>query len=105
MKKYKNESLYRYSSKPKEVVLECAEFEESELRLYLDNLLLTAVEFLEDHRYDPSEIYEEEFVDDIKNIPSPKQDPSSIIEDFKNVLHTMGKSPFPTGQPIHWYKS
>lgn len=86
--------MYRYSSKPKEVVLECAEFEESELRLYLDDILLTAVEFLEDHRYDPSEIYEEEFVDDIKDIPSPKRDPNSIIEDFQNILHTMGKSSF-----------
>lgn len=67
----------------------------------MDDILLTAVEFLEDHRYDPSEIYEEEFVDDIKDIPSPKRDPNSIIEDFQNILHTMGKSFFPTMKLIY----
>lgn len=70
----------------------------------MDDILLTAVEFLEDHRYDPSEIYEEEFVDDIKDIPSPKRDPNSIIEDFQNILHTMGKSSFPHSRANIWYK-
>lgn len=70
----------------------------------MDDILLTAVEFLEDHRYDPSEIYEEEFVDDIKDIPSPKRDPNSIIEDFQNILHTMGKSSFSHNEANIWYK-
>lgn len=84
-------SALRYSSKPREVVLECGEFIKTELVFYLEDILKTATEFLDDHRYDPSEIYEEEYVDDIKDIPSPKQEPYNIIENFLTILHTMGK--------------
>lgn len=46
--------------------------------------------FLSDHRYDPSEIYEDEFSEDIREIPDPKIDPLQILSDFREVLTTMG---------------
>lgn len=48
--------------------------------------------FLEDHRYDPAEIYDEEFLDEIKDIPDPKSDPIQIVNDFLEILHTLGNS-------------
>lgn len=52
----------------------------------------TLKEFLDDHRYDPSEIYQdEEFLQELKDIPDPKKDPYDIIKDFLYILDTMGK--------------
>nr|CAD7269744.1 unnamed protein product [Timema shepardi] len=49
-----------------------------------------AREFLDDHRYDPSELYEDEFLEELQGIPDPKIDPQSILSDFLDVLHTLG---------------
>ncbi|XP_048515053.1 endoribonuclease Dcr-1 isoform X2 [Athalia rosae] len=46
--------------------------------------------FLCDHRYDPTEIYTDEFLEDIQKIPDPKQEPCSMIEDFLYILRTLG---------------
>lgn len=46
--------------------------------------------FLRDHRYDPTEIYNDEFLEDIQKIPDPKQEPCSMIEDFLYILRTLG---------------
>lgn len=46
--------------------------------------------FLKDHRYDPSEIYQEEFLEDIQKIPDPTEKPCEIVEDFLHVLRTLG---------------
>lgn len=46
--------------------------------------------FLQDHRYDPTEIYTEEFLDEIRKIPNPTAKPFEMIQDFLNILETLG---------------
>ena len=46
--------------------------------------------FLKDHRYDPGEIYDEEFLEDVLKIPDPTEKPCEIIQDFLHVLNTLG---------------
>lgn len=53
--------------------------------------MVQTVEFLDDHRYDPSEIYDEEFLEDFINIPNPKQDPFNLLNNFRQILKSMGK--------------
>lgn len=50
------------------------------------------VNWIKDHRHDPSEIYDDEFLEDLKKIPDPNIDPLKIIDDFLDVLETMGKN-------------
>ncbi|XP_046742066.1 endoribonuclease Dcr-1 isoform X3 [Diprion similis] len=83
-------SVLRYSPKPKEYIVEykCGEYEE--LNQTLESCAMHAMNFLCDHRYDPTEIYNDEFLEDIQKIPDPKQEPCSMIEDFLYILRTLG---------------
>ncbi|XP_058811956.1 endoribonuclease Dcr-1 [Topomyia yanbarensis] len=84
-------TVLRYCTKPKEIILQCAPLQETELAMYLKELVLTQMTFLEDHRYDPCEIYEDdEFVEELKNIPDPKSDPLKFLNEFLTVLDEMG---------------
>lgn len=71
-------------------MLQCGDYGGSELSEILEEQLAITQEFLDDHRYDPTEIYDDEFLDDLKNIPDPKVDPYNILSDFHEVLKTMG---------------
>lgn len=48
--------------------------------------------FLNDHKYEPASIYgdDEEFGEELKQIPNPKCEPLQLIADFLDVLKTMG---------------
>nr|CAD7589801.1 unnamed protein product [Timema genevievae] len=83
-------SVLRYCSKPIELVVECAPHMPSTLDETLEQVIMGAREFLDDHRYDPSELYEDEFLEELQGIPDPKIDPQSILSDFLDVLHTLG---------------
>lgn len=49
-----------------------------------------AIEFLRDHRYDPTEIYNEEFYEDIQKIPDPTEKPFEMMQDLLHILETLG---------------
>ena len=83
-------SFCRYCTKPKELVVECSLPTPGPLDKLLENLVSCALAFLADHRYDPSEVYEDEFQEELKGIPDPKIDPQKIFNDFLDVLHTLG---------------
>ncbi|XP_055632857.1 endoribonuclease Dcr-1 [Toxorhynchites rutilus septentrionalis] len=84
-------TVLRYCTKPKEIIIQCAPPRETETVVYLRELVLTQISFLEDHRYDPSEIYEDdEFLEELKNIPDPKVDPLKFLREFLAVLEEMG---------------
>ena len=83
-------SFCRYCTKPKELVVECSLPTPGPLDKLLENLVTCALAFLTDHRYDPSEVYEDEFQEELKGIPDPKIDPQKIFSDFLDVLHTLG---------------
>lgn len=50
--------------------------------------------FLDDHRYDPFEIYDDEFRDELQNVPDPKIEPLEMIQDFLYILHRLGEAIF-----------
>ncbi|XP_062536694.1 endoribonuclease Dcr-1 isoform X2 [Armigeres subalbatus] len=84
-------TVLRYCTKPKEIILQCAPSANSDLALYLKELVQAQITFLGDHRYDPSEIYEDdEFLEELKNIPDPRADPLKFLREFLAVLEEMG---------------
>ncbi|KAL9694828.1 hypothetical protein quinque_014113 [Culex quinquefasciatus] len=84
-------TVLRYCTKPKELILQCAPPQQSELALYLREIVETQMTFLQEHRYDPSEIYEDdEFLEELKHIPDPKVDPLNFLREFLTVLDEMG---------------
>nr|WOZ50365.1 endoribonuclease Dcr 1-like protein [Sogatella furcifera] len=83
-------SVLRYCSKPKETVIECDNYQLTELCAELEEHVAQTHAFLEEHRYDPSEIYDDDFAEDLKDIPDPKTDPFNILNDFREVLYSMG---------------
>jgi len=83
-------SFCRYCTKPKELVAECSLPTPGPLDELLEYQITCARAFLTDHRYDPSELYEDEFQEELKGIPDPRIDPQKILSDFLDVLHTLG---------------
>ncbi|XP_050494041.1 endoribonuclease Dcr-1 [Bombus huntii] len=83
-------SILRYSPKPKEYVVEYAKNEKGKLHTTMENYILHALEFLRDHRHDPTEIYNEEFYEDIQKIPDPTEKPFEMMQDFLYILETLG---------------
>ncbi|XP_067013187.2 endoribonuclease Dcr-1 [Anabrus simplex] len=83
-------SVLRYCAKPKELVVEYSLPQAGSLHDTLEATLLHAREFMIDHRYDPTEVYADEFQEELQAIPDPKIDPLRICEDFLNVLYTLG---------------
>ncbi|XP_011149855.1 endoribonuclease Dcr-1 [Harpegnathos saltator] len=83
-------SIIRYSPKPREYVVEYSKGEKGDLYNTLENLVLDATEFLRDHRYDPTEIYNDEFFEDIQKIPDPREKPLEMMQDFLYILETLG---------------
>ncbi|XP_046835523.1 endoribonuclease Dcr-1 [Vespa crabro] len=83
-------SILRYSPKPKEYIIEYKKGEKGELYEILENCALDAIHFLQDHRYDPTEIYNEEFLEDIQKIPNPTEKPREMMQDFLYILETLG---------------
>ncbi|XP_063372084.1 endoribonuclease Dcr-1 [Cydia amplana] len=81
--------------KPKELIVEyavsrpvCSDYEE--LETYMRNAVSDVTEFLEEHRYDPTEIYGEDLYEEFMNIPNPTIDPKLIIKQFLYVLDELG---------------
>ncbi|XP_012286436.1 endoribonuclease Dcr-1 [Orussus abietinus] len=83
-------SILRYSPKPKEYIVEYIETEQGSLYFTLTSCVEHAMEFLKDHRYDPTEIYNDEFLEDIQKIPDPREKPCEMMEDFLYILKTLG---------------
>ncbi|XP_003706496.2 endoribonuclease Dcr-1 isoform X1 [Megachile rotundata] len=83
-------SILRYSPKAKEYIVEYCNGEKGELHITIKNYILHAIEFLRDHRHDPTEIYNEEFYEDIQKIPDPTEKPFEMMQDFLHVLETLG---------------
>ncbi|CAO1434532.1 unnamed protein product [Diamesa serratosioi] len=84
-------TLLRYSSKPTEIILECFFPKENEISSYMRNLIKSRKSFIEDHRYDPSEIYGGgEFMEELNSIPDPKKQPLKFLNEFLVILDELG---------------
>ncbi|XP_063391853.1 endoribonuclease Dcr-1 [Cydia fagiglandana] len=81
--------------KPKELIVAyavsrpvCSDYEE--LDTFMRNAVNNVTEFLEEHRYDPTEIYGEDLYEEFMNIPNPTIDPKLIFKQFLYVLDELG---------------
>ncbi|XP_061400920.1 endoribonuclease Dcr-1 [Musca vetustissima] len=84
-------TVLRYCAKPFEYIVQCAPYKQDELCYILQDVLLTRKAFLNNHRYDPFEIYcTDEFIEELKDIPDPKKEPLEFLETMLQVLMEMG---------------
>ncbi|XP_014605688.1 PREDICTED: endoribonuclease Dcr-1 isoform X2 [Polistes canadensis] len=83
-------SILRYCPKPKEYLIEYAKGKQDELSKLMEQCVKDARDFLEDHRFDPSEIYADSFLEEIKKIPNPTITPCHLISEFLFILKTLG---------------
>lgn len=83
-------TLLRLCCRPREKIVECDEMVPNQLHLELKTRIDEVKEFLTEHRYDPSEIYDEEFLDELRNFPDPNQQPIQLLDDFLSVLEDLG---------------
>ncbi|CAG9577532.1 unnamed protein product [Danaus chrysippus] len=85
-------------AKPKEVIIEyrprasSTELPEDYIQLeeYMRDAVNSALEFINEHRYDPTEIYGEDMYEEFKNIPDPTLEPKAIFKQFLYVLDQLG---------------
>lgn len=83
-------TVLRYCSKPIELVVQYAPPAECELTKLLRELIFTRKTFLKQHRFDPTEIYRDQFQDEIKGIPDPKIEPLEFLDEYLQVLDELG---------------
>ncbi|XP_011315268.1 endoribonuclease Dcr-1 [Fopius arisanus] len=83
-------SILRYSPRPKEYLVEFFTSDTGPLQNSLKMVALEALHFLDDHRYDPTEIYQDEFLEDIQKIPDPTEKPREMLVDFLTILEALG---------------
>ncbi|XP_063986655.1 endoribonuclease Dcr-1 [Diachasmimorpha longicaudata] len=83
-------SILRYSPRPKEYIIEFEKSPTGAFQSTLEAIALDAMSFLNDHRHDPTEIYQDEFLEDIQKIPDPTEKPREMLQDFLTILETLG---------------
>ncbi|XP_043489191.1 endoribonuclease Dcr-1 isoform X3 [Polistes fuscatus] len=83
-------SILRYCPKPKEYIIEYEKGHQDELSKLMEQCVIDARAFLRDHRFDPSEIYDDSFLEEIKKIPNPTITPRHLIKEFLFILKTLG---------------
>nr|XP_032528124.1 endoribonuclease Dcr-1-like [Danaus plexippus plexippus] len=85
-------------AKPKEVIIEYSPRTKSpelpadyiQLEEYMRESVKSALDFINEHRYDPTEIYGEDMYEEFKNIPDPTLEPKAIFKQFLYVLDQLG---------------
>ncbi|CAG0883281.1 unnamed protein product [Darwinula stevensoni] len=84
-------SVLRVSSKCQEYILECHTYEEhKEVRAQIKKLVESNLAWVEDHVYDPSIIYGEEFYEYYADIPDPNTEPKRLLREFLYILDNLG---------------
>lgn len=80
----------RYCTKPTELIVQSLPPNDCDVSATLRDFILTKKHFLLEHRYDPFEIYSDEFEDELKAIPDPKKEPIEHLDQFLKVLDEFG---------------
>lgn len=83
-------TLLRLCCHPHEHILECGQMVSLPIYDTLRCHILKAKEFILDHRFDPSEIYSDEFLEELRRVPDPKVQPLEILNDILHVLEGLG---------------
>ncbi|KAJ8968365.1 hypothetical protein NQ317_009528 [Molorchus minor] len=83
-------TLIRLSCRPYESIIECGKKSYSDLHIKLSKIISEAKEFLLQHRYDPSEIYDDDLLEELREIPDPKYTPLQLLDEFQEILEDLG---------------
>lgn len=87
-------TVLRYCNAPVELLLQCAPppspLDAASLGAVLRDLVGTRLAFLRAHRFDPSEIYSDEFLEEMQSYPDPKAEPVALLGEFVQVLDELG---------------
>lgn len=83
-------TLIRLSCRPRESIIDCPKNQELELQLQIKSIINHAKLFLLEHRYDPSEIYDDDLLEELKEVPNPKDTPLQLLNDFLEILEDLG---------------
>ncbi|KAK5639662.1 hypothetical protein RI129_012154 [Pyrocoelia pectoralis] len=85
-------TLLRFCCRPHERLVECGVMVEvSLLQEKLEKIVLDALEFMDDHRFDPTEIYaDESYLGELLVMPDPKSKPKEMLLEFLDVLRDLG---------------
>ncbi|EFA11550.2 dicer-1 [Tribolium castaneum] len=83
-------TLIRLSCRPRERIVECFKPIPSPLQDKIKATITSCQDFLKDHRYDPSEIYDDDLLEEFKQVPDPKEQPLSFFDDFLEILDDLG---------------
>lgn len=62
----------------------------NEFTTFIRNLIEDKRRFIDDHRFDMSEIYSDEFEEEMKAIPDPKKEPLECLDQFLAILDEFG---------------
>lgn len=58
--------------------------------MFLRDLVATKRSFIQDHRFDPSEMYSDDLLEEMMKIPDPKKEPIAFLDQFLDVLDEFG---------------
>ncbi|KAB0798298.1 hypothetical protein PPYR_09291 [Photinus pyralis] len=85
-------TLLRFCCRPQERLVECASMGQvSPLQQNLEKIALEALEFMDDHRFAPTEIYTDEtYLAELLAMPDPKSKPKEMLLEFLDVLRDLG---------------
>ncbi|CAG9759991.1 unnamed protein product [Ceutorhynchus assimilis] len=83
-------TLIRLSCHPKEYLISCPKVIPSTLQENLIHLIESCKSFIHENRFDPGEIYDEEFLDEFKDIPDPRDAPIELLNIYLDILDDLG---------------
>lgn len=85
-------SIYcRYCTRPTELIIQCLPPSmHCDVSAFLRDVITAKKQFLLEHRYDPFEIYSDDFEDELKAIPDPKKEPLDCLDQLLDVLNEFG---------------
>ncbi|CAH1964499.1 unnamed protein product [Acanthoscelides obtectus] len=83
-------TLIRLSCRPQESIIKCPKHSPTSLHEALKAIVNHSIEFLLEHRYDPSEIYDDDLLEEFRQVPDPKETPLQLLNEFLEILDDMG---------------
>ncbi|KAF5300195.1 hypothetical protein FQA39_LY11229 [Lamprigera yunnana] len=84
-------TLLRFCCRPQEHLVECSNPVVTPFQVMIEDIVLDAYQFLAEHRFNPKEIYDDEFYsEELKKVPNPTDLPKQLLLDFLNILQSLG---------------
>nr|CAH7717562.1 unnamed protein product [Callosobruchus chinensis] len=83
-------TLIRLSCRPQESIVKCSKHPPTSLHDEIKAIVSRTIDFLTEHRFDPSEIYDDDLLEEFKEVPDPKETPLQLLNDFLEILEDMG---------------